>query len=94
MSTAHIFGLARRVWLTLRDEGGWHSTGKVVGLVASLPGLLDGFDSPRRAVEEALDLLYSCGHVACQPVKGLWAVTTSCKPLSLSKPVQIGPTDV
>lgn len=81
--------LIRHVWLSLRDEGGWHTTGKVTGLVASLPGVLDACESPRYAVELALELLYSSGHVTRKPVSGEWAVTTSCKPLSLSDPLPI-----
>lgn len=71
--------LATRIWRILRDDGGIHSTGKVVGIAAT-HGLLDGVDHPHAAVEAALELLHEHDHVS--RVRGdKWAVTTFCQPI-------------
>lgn len=71
--------LATRIWKILRDDGGFHSTGKVVGIAATR-GLLDDVEHPRAVVEAALELLHAHDHVS--RVRGdKWAVTTFCQPI-------------
>lgn len=90
-----ISKMARALYKLLRDEGGWHSTGKLMGLAAA-HDLLDGLDYPRSAVETALTLLYSYDHVAHRSAhNGEWAVTTHCTPLAVERElIRVGPSDV
>ena len=74
--------LATRIWKILRDDGGFHSTGKVVGIAAT-HGLIDDAEHPRAVVEAALELLHAHDHVA--RVRGdKWAVTTVCQPMIIA----------
>lgn len=74
--------LATRIWKILRDEGGFHSTGKVVGIAAT-HGLIDDVEHPRAAVEAALELLHAHDHISL--MRGdKWAVTTFCQPTTIA----------
>lgn len=85
--------LVRILWLRLRDCSGWNSTGRVLGMTASVPGLLDACESPRQTIEQALTWLYANGHVAHHAASGEWAVTTRCKPLPLTDAFKGGSHD-
>lgn len=82
LAAADTKRLATRIWKILRDEGGFHSTGKVVGIAAT-HGLLDSVEQPRVAVEAALELLHAHDHVA-RVRGGKWAVTTPCRPVIIT----------